>query len=72
MATKATYYAEIDPYELACRLVEAFMEVERPEGKTPKEALEQLDQENRDMFMRAARAAFEYFQQTVTEMKREQ
>ena len=54
----------IDGHELACRIAEACIGVKRPEGMTPKQALNQLknstDSETVERFYGASTLALEY------------
>jgi len=69
---KHIFYADVDPYELACRILEGELGVARPAGKTPKECIEQLPPSDQQAILRGARRAFDYFQEVMAEMKREQ
>lgn len=61
LARSATkYIAEVDPTELACRMLEAAQNMRRPLGTTAKEALDSLDQDSREWLMRQAIAALTY------------
>lgn len=54
------YMAEVDPVELACRMIERANGFTRPEGKTPAECLIILDPENRAWVLGMANVALEY------------
>ncbi len=68
----ATFMAEVDPYELACRIAEGVIGRKRPEGLTAKQALETFDAEDRDGFVRGAKQAFDYMQECMKTMHRQQ
>ncbi len=68
----AKFMATTDPHELACRLLEAEIQAKRPKGSTAKQAIEALSVEDREAVMRMARAAHDYFQELLNEMKRVQ
>lgn len=61
---------EVDVAELAVRLIEAMLECGRPDGKTAKDALATIGEENRDVFTRGAVAAVQYFQDIVDDAVR--
>jgi hypothetical protein len=59
------FIAAIDPAELAVRIIEASGGVKRPPGKTAKQALDDLPDEDRTAALNAARAAAEYLTECV-------
>ena len=63
MSTKTVLVVEMDQIELACRILEAFMEHKRPAGLTAAEALAVLKQDDRAATMAAALAAMEYIKE---------
>jgi hypothetical protein len=66
------FVAEINPHELAVRMVEAELQRPRPAGMSAHEALMGLGEEHYDGLMRMAEAAARYFTEILGEMKREQ
>lgn len=72
---KNTFVAEIDGDELACRIAENCMGITRPEGKTAKQAMDQLRGEYPDIvagWYLAAEAAAEYLAECMGNMERVQ
>lgn len=62
------FVAEIDPYELAARFLEAFMAMKRPVGLTAKQAIDGLDPGYRDYIMRGAKACALYLTEVVEKL----
>lgn len=62
--------AEIDPAELAVRIVESSSNLKRPPGKTARECLGDLPAKDREDVMRAANAAMEYWRECIQKMQR--
>ena len=56
---------EICPHELACRMLEADMQVIRPAGKTAYEAMMILEPVARSGLYRQAKAAVEYLSECI-------
>lgn len=56
---KAKYMAEVDPVELAIRIIEAESGLRRPPG-TAQHAFDSLEPDTRDRSMRAAVAALNF------------
>lgn len=63
MTVKATLVIEMDQNELACRIIEAFMERKRPAGATAAQALVSLRADDRAAAMSAALIAMQYLQE---------
>lgn len=57
--------AEIDPNELACRILEGAMGLRRPAGTTAIQALSELDPEARAGMYQAAANAAKYISECV-------
>lgn len=55
-----TLVVEISQIELACRIAEAVLGAQRPNGASPNFALERLGPESKGIFLKAAAAALEY------------
>lgn len=68
----AVFHAEVNPYELTVRMVEAVCGIKRPEGVTSKQAYEALEPKVQEDFMIAGRVAFEYMQECLGNMHRQQ
>ncbi len=62
---KLAFVAEIDPYELGARIVEAMQGLKRPTGMTARQAIEALDPQERDMALRGAEAAAIYLRDCI-------
>lgn len=62
---KAVFVAEIDEEELACRILENFLNIRRPPGVTAKQLLEGAHDTTYDGARRAARAALEYYAECI-------
>lgn len=60
MKGRASFVAEIDGAELACRIVEAFTGCKRPEGYKAEQALNSMPTETSAAAMAAAEAAARY------------
>ncbi len=56
---------EVNAAELACRIAEALMNIQRPNGATPQAALRKFDDEVRHGFYRAAARACEYIVEQI-------
>ena len=65
---KTVLSVEIDIFELACRMIEAVIERRRPIGATAMEAVTS-DVVVGQTYLRAARAAAEYFTECVNDGK---
>jgi hypothetical protein len=67
LATKvrAKYLAPIDEAELAVRMCEASYQLKRPPGLTAVGALKAMEDDSRDGWRRAARAAMEYWRECI-------
>ena len=50
----------IDQAEMACLMIEALLQVKRPPGMEPHDALKHMNPAAAEGFMRAAEAVFEY------------
>lgn len=61
--------AEVDPCELAIRIIEASSQLRRPPGKTPRELLAQLSADDRETTMRGAEAALIYMSECFANAK---
>ena len=61
--------AEVDPCELAGRVLGASGQLERPPGKTPRELLAQLSADDREATMRGAVAALTYMSECFAKAK---
>lgn len=59
------FVAEIDQRELQVRIMEAILEMKRPEGATAEQALAGMDADSRDASARAAIRALEYFRECI-------
>lgn len=59
------FVSEIDPYELAVRLVEAEMGMKRPSHMTPKQVLDGQTEEFRNTALHMARVAAEYIAECI-------
>lgn len=57
---KAQYVSSIDQTELTIRLIEAVSDVSRPSGHSNAEIMADMTPQDREDWMRAARAAIEY------------
>jgi len=57
--------AEIDPDELACRILEGAMSLKRPNGVTALQALSELNDDARTGMYRAAENAAKYISQCI-------
>lgn len=57
--------AEIDPAELACRILEGAMGIKRPPGATALQSLSTLDEEARVGMYRAAENAARYIAECI-------
>lgn len=66
MSQRATLIVEMDQMELACRILEAFMERKRPAGATAAQALGFLDADDRAATMAAALSAMEYLKECAS------
>jgi len=56
---------EICQAELALRIAEAILDLDRPQGKTPDECLAYFDETNRQLFLNAATNAMDYIAQCM-------
>lgn len=65
---RAKYIVPLDPVELAVRLVEAHQVLKRPPGSTGAEAFFSMPKEAQDAWLRAANAALNYWQESITGM----
>ncbi len=70
--TRAKYIAPIDPVELAMVMLEAASNMRRPQGLNAREAIAQLETEDRERWMRAANAAMRYWQECIANANRTQ
>jgi len=66
------YVAEIDPIELACRMLEAGGRLKRPAGLSAAQAFFSLDKEDQDAWLAAANAAMLYWRECIRFMNRSQ
>ena len=62
---KAIFIAEIDEAELACRILEGFLFLKRPPGKTAQQCLEGANQETKQGARNAARKALGYLDECI-------
>ena len=60
-----THVMMFDEAELIVRMIEAYVEVPRPEGVTPEDALSWLDGPERDGWLRVAQAVRGYVTEIV-------
>lgn len=51
--------------ELACRMLEAAGNLKRPDGVSADAALNELEREDREAWLRAARAAMTYWRECI-------
>jgi hypothetical protein len=70
MKRKLTSIAEISETELACRMCEASYRLKRPLGTTAEQALSTMEDDSRNGWLRAARAAMEYWRECIEQMQR--
>ena len=68
----AKYVAEIDPIELACRMLEAAGRLKRPAGLTAAQAFFSLDKVDQDAWLAAANAAMTYWRDCIGLMNKSQ
>lgn len=62
---KATLVAEIDPAEMAVRMCEASYGLKRPDGSSGREALDAMDEDCREGWLRAADAGLRYINECL-------
>jgi len=67
---EARYVAPIDEAELACRIVEAAGNMQRPVGMTAQQALTSMSPEDEGSAKRSARAAMEYWRECIADANR--
>lgn len=63
--SKALFFGEVSESELAIRMAEASYGLRRPTGSTAAQALDAMEDESREGWCRAARAAMEYWQECI-------
>jgi len=68
----ATLVVELDQAELACRILEAFQEIKRPDGASPSQALSVLRPDDKRVVMNAALAALKYLEECTNKSGRVQ
>lgn len=59
------FFVHISEAELACRICEAVLDIERPEGIRAAAILDSMDEESQDTWIRAANAVMEYFKECI-------
>jgi hypothetical protein len=59
------FITPIDQAELACRLCEAVTGQTRPYGDTAEQAMDRMDEETRQMWLDAAKAAMGYIKECI-------
>lgn len=70
--------AELNPHEMAIRIAEAVMNVQRPKGLSANEALDQIASTDKDSaeavkgFYRAALSAAKYLEEAINNYQRVQ
>ncbi len=69
-ALKLHSIAEISEAELAVRMCEASFGMKRPTGATAAQALNGIDDDVRDLWLKAARAAMEYWRECIKQSQR--
>ncbi len=69
-AHKLVRIAEISEAELAVRIGEAMLGMERPAGLTAEQALDTVSDDARDAIRQAARAAMEYWRECIEQSQR--
>ena len=62
---KLAFITEISEAELACRMCEASYQLKRPSHLTAKQALDAMEDDSRNGWRRAARAAIEYWRECI-------
>ncbi len=67
---KAKYVTPIDPIELAIRMLEAAMQVRRPQDVSAATAFFGMDKQDQDAWLRAANAAMNYWGECINDMQR--
>lgn len=74
--TKQIHIAEINAHEMACRIAEAIMYIERPTGLSAEQALNIIRETEDNFFVetcyRAATAAGEYLEEAINNRQRMQ
>lgn len=69
------YIAQIDPHEMALRIAESLMGLNRPFGKTAEQALTEMKSQDSQAvagFYRAALAAAKYLEEAINDYQRVQ
>jgi len=69
-ALKLHSIAEISEAELAVRMCEASCGMKRPMGATAAQTLNGIDDDVRDLWLRTARAAMEYWRECIEQSQR--
>jgi hypothetical protein len=69
-ARKLHSIAEISEAELAVRMCEASYQIKRPPGSTAQQALNALEDDSRNGWLRAASAAIEYWRECIEQSQR--
>ena len=59
------FMTPISQAELACRICEAVLGIERPDGDTPEQALDRMDEDAREQWLGAADAVMGYFKECI-------
>ncbi len=63
--TTAKYIAPIEEAELICRMIEAGAAIRRPKGATAEQALNTIDEVDKVIWRKAARAAMDYWRECI-------
>ncbi len=69
-ALKLHSVTKISESELAVRMCEASCGMKRPRGATAAQALNGIDGDSRDRWLKAARAAMEYWRECIEQSQR--
>ncbi len=67
---RAKWIIELDPKELAVRLLEAAGQMTRPPGKSVQECLDDAPEDMRDQLFRMSKAAIIWFGECCDKMER--
>ena len=67
---EARYVSPIDEAELACRIVEAAGNMQRPVWMTARQALASMGPDDEESAKRSARAAMEYWLECIADANR--
>lgn len=69
------YIAQLNPHEMALRIAEACMSIERPKGQTAEDSLNTMKEQDPEAvraFYRAAFAAAKYLEEEINNSQRVQ